>query len=245
MRPNDRIDEEDLCIRCLTDHLRSLCNSNDIKFVPVDQKEQPPDYWITVQERTFAVEVTSITIETSVGYDAQCKHFEASVEAEAKRNGLLSGTYVLTVERYPSLPKRGSQQWTQWVNGAVIYMKTTRNSHQDNGIYLTDSSVGSIRVSKIGAQGDLVALVGPVSGLIARQGIVADMARLMQNAIVIKRKKLLKKDHDILKHCAGAVLLFYDAYGPTEASHALSGFNKCGFMLGFIPSLLCLQFGIN
>ena len=65
-----------------------------------------------------------------------------------------------------------------------------------------------------------------VSNLIGIQGIVADMAKLMKNAIDLKRKKLLTKDQDILKHCAGAVLLLYGAYGCSEAKHARSAFQE-------------------
>lgn len=65
--PMNRIDEEWVSADCLAHYLRNVCRCNDVQVQKA--KDDPPDFWITVDGHTFAAEVTSIV--TDAGYRAR------------------------------------------------------------------------------------------------------------------------------------------------------------------------------
>jgi len=75
-RPKERIDEERVCIDSLVRYIRKLPGCSDVSFR--EESDDPPDFWLSVAGRDFAVEVTAIT--TSADYHNRTRELLQAVK---------------------------------------------------------------------------------------------------------------------------------------------------------------------
>lgn len=103
--------DEEYAISAFTDFLKNLGPVEPIVWEPVGKTHEAPDYYV-MWRQPFAVEVTAIMDEellvdgkplTSAGVLGGLARFFEDLQSEAKRQGILRGTYQLCMEPVPRL----------------------------------------------------------------------------------------------------------------------------------------------
>jgi hypothetical protein len=79
-RGGNKIDEERVCIDSLVQHLLAL---NEILIDTEREPEDPPDFWLSLGSRRFAVEITSIVADQ--GYAALCSALHSTIKVSVYR----------------------------------------------------------------------------------------------------------------------------------------------------------------
>lgn len=208
-----RIDEELVCVDSLKQCLRERCKCREVGVERVS--EDPPDFWVTIDGVRYGGEVTSIV--TQEGYHANCKRLERDIRADAIRQRVLRGRYVLLIRGEPRLPKRPSREWAEMVGDTVSFIRTTQTGGCTEEGCLLKNGRGHLRVKKVSDEGETVGLVRV--GSAKWEGEIQDeLYHQMQDAINRKREKLEKKG--IPGVCGRIILLFYDAYGYGDIQDA-------------------------
>ncbi|MBN1943081.1 MAG: hypothetical protein JW849_07280 [Phycisphaerae bacterium] len=202
---NKRIDEELVCADSLSHNLRQYCGCSDVQVQR--EKNDPPDFWVYVDNRRYAVEITSIVTEQA--YLATCRAFKDAVEDFAKNHSDLKGSYVLQIKRKPQLPHRESREWHALVIEAATFIQKTVSNESIEEFPVLKGRQGCLSIRKVDTEGATVGFVlteGKWQGDIRK-----DLQELMQKAVEIKRSKLEKKG--IPDQCPEIILALYDAYG--------------------------------
>lgn len=148
----DKIDEECVCIDSLVQRIRQLDGSNTV--IVQREKNDPPDFWLSLSDRRLAVEVTSIV--SDYGYPALCSALHSSVKSQCSG---IAETYAIEVFRRPSIPKNGSNQWKALVAEAVISLQAMSGSPSTNPVVLLGDREGRLTLSKWGDTGSGVGLL--------------------------------------------------------------------------------------
>lgn len=212
-----RIDEERVCIDSLVAHLKAIGDAGPISAQ--EEPKDPPDYWLFVDKRKFAVEITSIVVDQ--GYSALCRSLHYAVKRQCQLLSPPAGTFRLEVNRRPDIPRRGSRQWAALVNNAVAYVRTASGDRPSSQALLHDDS-GYLTISKVADHGNSVAMYqgGEVKWEDEAQ---RELSVLIGDAIEKKRTKLRRAG--VLDACADIILALYDAYGFADPSDAKAAFS--------------------
>lgn len=202
------IDEEQVCMDSLVHCLKYRCGCR--KIVVKKEKNDPPDFWITINGKKFAVEVTSIVEEQEQEYRARLRNLKQIILNSSLEQDSLNGKYVLLITRHPKLPKKTSHKWCDLAAQATSFISMTRNAESTNEISLLKDANGSLRIKKISGQGAAVGIMGPVNA--KNTGYIQEeLQKLIKERVNEKRQKLENKKISVL--CPRVMLLLYDAYG--------------------------------
>ena len=215
----NRIDEELVCVDSLVHFLKQVCGHQEVQVKR--ETDDPPDFWLHIDGKRFAAEVTSIV--TDQGYLSLCRKLKQSIQEKAQEFGNLNGIYALIIERNPNLPKRTSSDWQRLVDIVVSFIAATREASSTEISYLQEDSYGRLGVQKTSDKGTAVGLWG-FSGFKWEGEAQEELTALIQDAVTIKRSKLEKKN--IPQQCPDAILLLYDAYGYGDAEDAREALRK-------------------
>ena len=191
---------------------------------------EPPDYYLRVGLASYAVEVTRIMEKHAVGGSshstrgvrASLEQFSQTVEREALRAGVLSGTYCMTLAPVPNLRGIGPGL----VAGAVEYIEATRVLATAPRVVLLPLAQGrKIAIQKVAASPNhvgAVMLIGPVK----RAHVVQDdLRRLIRESLERKRARLSRVR-------LPRVLLLIDSFVYGELEHwraAVTQLDLAGF----------------
>jgi len=212
-----RIDEELVSADCLANYLRNKGGCN--KVLVERNEDDPPDFWFTIDDKKYAVEVTSIV--TCQGYHANIKRLTQTIKKASQESGILTGKYVLIIVRKPNIPRRNSAAWHNLVNCTLLFMQLTKEAVSTDPIILYKDSNGYIQIKKTKQSDKNGSTLGClfISPMQWEEEAQAELTKLMQKAIDEKRRKLLNKGvTDICPN--NIILLFYDAYGYCELDDA-------------------------
>ncbi|MGA2275020.1 MAG: hypothetical protein ABSH00_15805 [Bryobacteraceae bacterium] len=66
MSKSNRLDHENVSIDSLVHYLKERCGCQDVQHRKVARGDDPPDFWLSIDGKTFAVEETSIAEEATV-----------------------------------------------------------------------------------------------------------------------------------------------------------------------------------
>ena len=178
---------------------------------------EPPDYYLRVGGRSYAVEVTRVMEEHTAagvpipthGVRASLERLSQAIEREALRAGILSGSYGMTLAPVPNLRCVAPQLIAQ----ALRYIGATRLvAHAPRTILVALPQGRKIAIQKVGASPNRVAgimLIGPVKrGPLVQQELI----RLLSECLERKRKSLSR----VRLPC---VLLHVDSYVYGELAH--------------------------
>ena len=203
IRNSKRIDEEQLCMNCFTDYLKHQIGCREIKVE--HEPSDPPDFWLEVVGKKFAVEVTSLA--KNAGYIPRCERLARAIETGAKENGWLCGKYILDILGKPEILKMNSLAWREIVEESLSYIHQTINlSHADKRILKRDSR-GVLRIEKLSKNGSIyIAVLG--SDAKFEGPLQKELRELIQEAISMKRSIL----EGFISYCPEIILLLYDAY---------------------------------
>jgi hypothetical protein len=218
-RGANRIDEERVCIDSLVQHLKGIDRVSTV--VAEKEPNDPPDYWLSVGEQRFAVEITSIV--TDQGYAAHCKFLHDAIKEQWGSDASITGVYIMEVFRTPDIPKRGSNKWKNLVTNAVAVINSMSGSPVHTEVILRQDQGGYLAMSKLSDEGSKVGWC--LTPEAKREGeIRADLAGLLKKAVEKKHCKIQKKG--IMDECPDVILLLYDAYGYGDIEDARQAFSN-------------------
>jgi len=201
-KKSNRIDEEKLCMNFLLDYLKHKIGCGEVQAKR--ESNDPPDFWLTVDGRKFAVEVTSIAKNAS--YFPSCKRLAKYIEMQAKQKGWLSGKYTLQILGNPKIQKVNSKDWKEVAENALGYIHQTMNlSRADINILYKDSK-GVLKIEKLAKNESYVAVLA--SNAKFEGPMIEELGKLLQKAISMKISNL----SGFRSSCSEIILLLYDAY---------------------------------
>ena len=210
---NYRIDEELVSVDTLKHVLCTCCDCKEVQIDPV--KHDPPDFIVTIDGESFPVEVTSIVDLQQ--YSAHCKEFSEDIHDRADSLGILSGKYVFTVSRHPSIPKPTSKIGHQLIDDALAYIDATREQEISSKIQLAQDETGKISIEKVSANGSIIGLVWIHKGMRGYE-TQNQLAILIRYAVDDKMRKLRDAGIDSRR----ALLLLYNAIGYADPQDAVA-----------------------
>ncbi len=214
-----RFDAELVCADCLTHYLKDKggCNSILIKR----NKDDPPDFWFTIDGEKFAVEITSIVKDQ--GYLANINKLTENIQQSAQDNNVLSGKYVLIIFRKPNIPRKNTPEWNNLVNKTTSFIKATKNIGSTDKTELFKDFNGYIAIAKADQHSNTVVCMFTTQ--FQWEGDTqTELTQLMQKAVDEKQKKLEEKG--VPSNCPQNILMFYDAYGYGDIEDAQTALLK-------------------
>jgi hypothetical protein len=125
-------DTEEFCKKKLSEYLKPRLGTVPTHWQRLPKGEDPPDFYLTLGDTTFAVEVTQTEVmrrvRVGVGqlrqetYESTHKQFVEEVEQAAHQAGILNGTYgvsflsPMTASDYPRAKKHVLQELLHYID---------------------------------------------------------------------------------------------------------------------------------
>src|SRR5271157_5348607 len=228
-RPSEKIDEERVCIDSLVQCLGRLPGGQEISFRK--ETSDPPDYWLNLGGRDFAVEVTAVT--TDMGYRDLCRKLHQSVKQACALVPELAGAYGLEVSRRPEIPKRNSKEWHSLVARACEGIHSLGGRPINTSSTLLSDANGSLKIRRLSDRSDFgfnLGMAGPTEFRWEGEAH-QELSGILAARIASKKEKIDKKG--VLDVCPDVILALYDAYGfcsPEQARAALLSLDGYGWV---------------
>jgi hypothetical protein len=211
-RASGKINEELVCVDSFVEHLKKIDSRQKITVLEVEERNEPPDFWVTIAGVKYAVEVTSIT---DYAYDVLCEKLIKTVCSRFEESGM-KGTYDLRIVGRPDIPKRGTTDWRTLVSTAVAKIQKMSDAPCGAESCLLRDANGDavIVIQKTSAQGSIIwRTLGKWEGEAQEE-----LSQLFKKAIEKKREGFKKKREQLEKKGVldwdpTIILVFYDAYG--------------------------------
>jgi len=216
-RASGRINEEYVCIDSFIQHLREIDSRQVITYC--EERDDPPDFWVTIAGVTYAVEVTSIV--TDYGYDATCKKLLETIRSESQTNNGIKGTYALRIMRRPDIPRRGTSHWKTLVSTAATKIREMSNAPCGAESCLLKDTHGYLVIQKTPDHGAKIGLFR-MPAMKWEGEVQEELTQLFKDAIARKLVTLEKKS--VLHQCSNVILLFYGAYSYSDIEDAQKAF---------------------
>lgn len=216
--------------------------------------EDPPDYWLTIGAKRYAVEVTSLARlvpEQPAPIDVReyqprvsglCKY----IERLAIKGGILRGLYALFVYGSPPIPKACPKDHT--VKRALKYIENTRNEDESQEMAIYENRADRIEVKKVGLVGRFVSpdkndAVVPWPPMAFEH--CTGNEGLSELRLAVSRKAKAKSLQTVKRQpqCDGIVLLVYsihDLVGPSGFKAAAA---KISPNINFFDAVYLIQVG--
>jgi hypothetical protein len=229
---------EELCKSSFDEYLKSILSNQTFSWVEVRPDDEPPDFYLIINNNRFAIEVTTLMENIQVGplVLSQQKiiqtlwRFIRDVESLAKSRELLHGAYTVTFTHAINNFKIVREKIQENI---LAYLSATYN--------LTEAKVEDIyrasgreivRISKSHNNKNVIYPVGPIVTKWESEASV-DIFTILEERITTKAEKLKNRIEP-------KILLLYDAYGfasPDMYYDCVSKLSAIGsFVMVFIIS---------
>lgn len=187
--------EEKAAISCLCGYFRELLSVTNCcaEFEP----EDPPDYWLHLGDKRYAVEVTSIAEkhphaenQSMITYGKTVSKLCTDMTREAVRTGILNGLYILIIKGHPEI--RPNRMQMQIQKNILAYVKQTEAAENADTADIFEDVAGQIQILKHGLEKNLITNFGPTS---TRWGAETQsiLAVLLRDCLADKKRKLANK----------------------------------------------------
>ncbi len=164
---------------------------------------EPPDFWLSLNGRKYAVEVTRILCEDDRAVTASLWGVVADTEDEARKAGKLSGTYVVEFAG----PIKTFPKWRDELKARILdYAKWTASLQKHPGEDIAVKDQVLCHVSKLHPQGATIGCMGPDNRGGWENDIRRELLLLLQRAFDAKAQIPEKTNRP-------TVLILYDLYG--------------------------------
>jgi len=201
--------DEEYCKRVFDNYLRHDTSIETSDWEDVEQKDEPPDYRLTVDGKHYAVEVTILMSNldsegVNQPYAAMLKsidNLKDRIQKEAENLGLLDGAYTISINK--PIPAFRERHGTI-AEKALSYMQSHLGSKDaaERVIFMEGRIRASIKKTQSNRR--YVAING--STLIKWEGDAADeFLSILNCAVETKMRKMAKLKED-------KILLLYDGY---------------------------------
>lgn len=211
--PPRRIDEELVCADALKHTLESQfsCCVESLAWI----EDDPPDFSLQIDGEHFFAEVTSIVDDEM--FHAKCRDLASSIESQCIQQGVLLGTYGLIVRRKPQVPKQTTRAGKNLLSSALSYVTRTAQFNAAQACEIWRDPSGFLQITKLSATGRHVGVVW-VGAVKREYEVIDELKVLIQHAVDEKIGKLNRRNVPTTR----TLLVFYDAYGYAQPSHAAS-----------------------
>jgi hypothetical protein len=222
-------EEEEYCKAKFDEYLKGLGLSLVIKWCPVAQKDEPPDYYLYLYGDKYAVEVTVLVESINVGTLKLSRiailrylyQFVKDIELEAKRRNILHGTYVVTIHK-PIENFDFQKDIIQ--NNLFSYIDGTQNFENAPKFIAYDVDRQTVKIQKANNKRNTISLL-PIVG--KREWEMAiDISNILEEAIIIKKGKLGKIN-------LPKILILYDAYNTASKDQYFDCLSKLPLLASF------------
>lgn len=162
-------------------------------------QNKPPDFYLSLGNNEFIVEVTALTQQTEPGQkpgpiktlQKSRKDFGLAIEKEALEAGILNGTYYVTFahwhEDFQGIRKKLSQD-------ILRFIEETQSVSQIASTPITINSLEYCSIQKTPKPDNHVYIGYPATAMFM-EAAITEAKRLLKGAIVDKSKKLKKFTH--------------------------------------------------
>ena len=164
---------------------------------------EPPDFWLDVNDRRFAVEVSTIRVEEDQTFWQSLCDLMRQIESDASAAGELSGRYV--VRACAALPP-GRQARDALARAIRAYLRETRatSSSPPRELRVHGRRLGDVQ--KYASDGARLHLMGGLTDMGASEHeIKIELQELLNKRIANKRTRLADCQHP-------TILVLYDCY---------------------------------
>jgi hypothetical protein len=178
--------------------LRKLLPDSNFLWEEVEQKHEPPDFYLTVDTEKYAVEVTQLILQADVGAikpqpygtvrDILRKFVIDDIEEVAKKNYFLHGTYSVMFSK----PITNFSHLKDFIQYALLsYISSTQDVSKAPTKVVFEQDRQKCSIEKTYAEDDKVVMGGPI---ILRQEdeVLTECQQLLDNRLSEKEKRLRK-----------------------------------------------------
>lgn len=202
-------ENEEFCRSKFDEFIRENSSIASIRWEDVAQRDEPPDYYLSLDGIKYAVEVTILMDKLKVGnlklsplaVIASLWSLVDEVEATAKRNHYLNGAYAVSFSR-PIVDFSSIRD--QLFDDLLAYVKATQNVSTAPEHFVLEQGAQKCAIQKLHDQKGYIGKVGPSGGKWEVE-VAEEICTLLEERVSDKRHKLSK----IIEP---KVLLLYDAY---------------------------------
>jgi hypothetical protein len=187
---------EEFCKDRFEEFLKNLLPGSIISWNPVEKKDEPPDFYLSVDGIKYAVEVTRLMQKVTVGTkkplpvgkirDLLEKFVIDEVESIARDSHYLHGTYLVAFSK-PIINFTNVRTTIQ--ENLLTYIRATESLNNAPGELIYECGRQNCKITKVHDRGDKVLMGGPGDSKWQRE-ILADAYQLLDKSIGEKRHRL-------------------------------------------------------
>ncbi len=209
-------EDEELCRSMFDVHLLTLFEREEIKWTPVERRDEPPDFYLELAGNKYAVEVTSLIEKMRTGAKGEVPYLSAlfplkelvdRVSDRAKQGGHLHGGYLVVFkEPFENFAKIKNRLETD----LLAYIMNSKNENSSPELTIYEKHGQKCTITKVHNQADEVRMFWHRGGINV-DGIEADICRLA-------KERLHEKEYRLRNIPRPKIVLLYDLYGFGEYS---------------------------
>jgi len=208
-------ESEEFCKSCFDKYLNELLPDSNFVWKEVEQIHEPPEFYLTVDDVKYAVEVTRLFLKTDVGTksalpvgivtDLIRRFVIDDVETIAKNNHFLQGAYLVIFSK----PITNFTQVKDLIQDALLsYISATQDVSKTPPRVVYEHGRQKCSIEKIHAEDDKVVMGGPIISRWEDEALI-ECQQLLDNRLSDKEKRLRKI-------CFPKILLLHNKYHFAE-----------------------------
>ena len=226
-------ESEEFCKSCFDKYLRGLLPDSNVVWEDVEQRCEPPEFYLTVDGAKYAVEVTILILKAGVGTkkalpigvirDLLRRFVIDDVETTAKKNHFLRGAYSVTFSK----PITNFTHVKGAIQDALLsYICATQGVSKVPPRVVYECGRQKCSIEKVHAEEDKVVMGGPIIPRREDEAL-AEAQQLLDN-------RLGEKEHRLREISYPKILLLHNKYHFAE----FQTYEKC---ISMAPSLSSFQ----
>jgi hypothetical protein len=193
---------EEFCANSFDQFLAKRLRIVERNWSPVPQGQDPPDFFLTLNRTTFAVEVTTTRVmrEVAVGsgqigeetYERSYTDFVGKVEEEANKLGVLDGTYVVHFLR-PMAKSNFRRVREEVFQGLLDYIERTQSEIAAPEEIIRYDGYAVCSIQKHNDQVDIVAEAFSDAAWVESPEVTDSVCQMLEVAVAEKKQVFLRK----------------------------------------------------
>lgn len=215
--------DEEFCKTKFDEFIKKISKAGSIRWEDVDQKDEPPDYYLYLNDVKYAVEISALIEKIDIG-NRILPHFVIisslrklvdEVETEARKKRFLKGTYIVKFSQpINNLEKVGNHLF----NNLLTHIKATQYKNTSAEYTVFKQGIRKCTIEKLNDLDNKIYKMGPNQ---AKWGgeIAKEICALLEERL-IEKYSLLRGTLD------PKILLLYDAYYFAEPKVFKACLNK-------------------
>jgi hypothetical protein len=204
-------ESEEFCKESFDKYLRKTIPTHQLLWEDVDEKAEPPDFYLTVERTRYAVEVTQMIEKGDIGVknllpvrvirDVLTRFVKEDVEAVAMSGGYLRGAYLVIFSK----PMVNFADVKYQIQADLLsYISETQTASKAPSRRIYKAGRQECEIAKSHNRQDKVVMGGPIIG--KHEGEILDKAKQLLD------DRLTEKTHRLRNIGNSKILLLHDKY---------------------------------